>query len=96
MDPGGVRMMEKLYEEIEYYAYRYLDKKEISIITGALLECLDDSAHPVGRAFLSGRYKRKAEFHDSIIQLSKQLSSPAMQIEQKIAEQIFLNDSKTR
>ena len=34
--------------------------------------------------FMTGRIKRKAEFHDSIIQLSKQLSSPAMQIEQKI------------
>lgn len=96
MDPGGVRMMDEVSKEVEYYSYRYLDKKEIAIVTGALMECLNDPDHPIGRAFLAGRYKRKAEFNDSVIQLSKQLSSPAMQIEQRIAEQTFINDSKTR
>jgi hypothetical protein len=102
MDIGGIFMSEeisnikKLELDVEEYAYRYLSKYEISVITSVKLEWMSMDNHPIGRAFLRGRFKRKAEFHDSIIQLSKQLSSPAMQIEQKIAEQTFINDWKTK
>lgn len=88
--------IQKTLEDIEYYSYRYLSKSEIAVITGVPLSLLDNVEHGIGKAFLKGRYMRKAEFHDSIIKLSKQLSSPAMQIEQKIAEQTFINDSKLR
>ena len=81
-------------KEIENFAYRYLSRQEVSIITGVPLEKLIGQETEESLAFLRGRLIRKAEFHESIIQLSKQLSSPAMQIEQKIAEQTFLNDSK--
>ena len=81
-------------KEIESFAYRYLSRQEVSIITGVPLEKLIGQETEESLAFLRGRLIRKAEFHESIIQLSKQLSSPAMQIEQKIAEQTFLNDSK--
>lgn len=83
-------------EQIEYYAYRYLSKKEISTIVEVDPCRLDDDQSAEGRSFLIGRYKRKAEFHDSIIKLSAQLSSPAMQIERDIAEQVYINDSKIR
>ena len=88
--------IEQMQLDVEQYAYRYLSKYEISIICGVSEALLNRDDHAVGRAFLRGRFKRKAEFHDSIIQLSKQLSSPAMQIEQKIAEQTFINDWKTK
>lgn len=85
-----------ILDQIQYYSYRYLSKEEIALILDIGVWVLNDAQLPEGKAFLSGRYKRKAEFHDSIIQLSKQLSSPAMVIEQKIAEQTYLNDSRKR
>lgn len=85
-----------IIEQIEYYSYRYLSKKEIATIVEIDPFRLSDGQTEEGRAFLIGRYKRKAEFHDSIIKLSKQLSSPAMQIEHKIAEQVYINDTKIR
>ena len=85
---------ESILNEIEGFAYCYLEKHEIAAITGAILECLSDPEHEVGKAFLKGRYRRKAEFNQNLIKLSNQLSSPAMAIEQKIAEQAWLNDLK--
>lgn len=87
---------EAFYEEIENLSYRYMLKHEICTMTGANLEAMNDPDHLVGIAFLKGRYRRKAEYNDSVIKLSKQLSSPAMAIESKIAENAWLNDSKKR
>lgn len=91
-----VSNIQKVLNEIESFAYRYISKEEIALVCAISLDGLRNPEHPYGRAFMTGRIKRKAEFHDSIIQLSKQLSSPAMQIEQKIAEHVFINDSKLR
>lgn len=83
-------------KEIEHFAYRYLDKEEIAIVVGIPLDQLIDPEHSFGKAFMKGRLMRKAEFNDSVIRLSSQLSSPAMAIEQKIAEQIYINDLRKR
>lgn len=87
---------DEVLSEIEGFAYKYLLKHEIALITGADPSDLGNPDHPAGVAFLKGRYRRKAEFNDSLIQLSKQLSSPAMAIEYKIAESAYLNDQKKR
>ena len=81
-------------EEIQGFAYCYLSKEEIGIITGIDPLDLNDTDHAHYRAFMKGRLMRKAEFNNSLIQLSKQLSSPAMAIEYKIAENTHLNDLK--
>lgn len=94
--PPEKQLSESLLSEIEGFAYKYLLKNEIALITGVSLEHLNDPDHAAGIAFLKGRYLRKAEFNGNIIQLSKQLSSPAMAIEHKIAESVYLNDSKKR
>ena len=78
--------------EIQTFAYQYLTREEISIITGVADESLRDLENEAGKAFMRGRLLRKAEYHQSVINLSKQLSSPAMLIESKIAEQTYLND----
>jgi|GEM_PF-1222194 len=96
LPPPEKRLTEELLSEIQGFAYKYLLKNEIALITGVSLDHLNDPEHPAGIAFLKGRYLRKAEFNGNIIQLSKQLSSPAMAIEHKIAESAYLNDSKKR
>lgn len=94
--PPAKKYTDQLLEEVQGFAYKYLLKNEIALITGVALDHLNDPEHPAGIAFLKGRYLRKAEFNGSLIQLSKQLSSPAMAIEHKIAESAYLNDSKKR
>lgn len=75
--------------EIEELAYCYMLRDQIKIIVDCELSFSDDKAE---LAFQKGRLKRKAEFNSKIIQLSNQLSSPAMTIETKIAEDTFLRD----
>jgi hypothetical protein len=87
---------EEILAEVQDFAYRYMLKNEIAIITGVAIERLSDQEDPAGIAFLKGRYMRKAELNGSVIQLTKQLSSPAMAIEHKIAESTYLNDLKKR
>ena len=87
-------MGEELLQEIESFAYRYMLIDEIAVITGVPASDIADPDGPAGQAFLRGRLKRKAEFNDSLIQLSKQLSSPAMVIENKLAENTRINDMK--
>lgn len=82
--------------EIENFAYCYMLREETAIITGVDLDSLIDQECAAGIAFLRGRLKRKAEFHNNLIQLSKQLSSPAMTIEHKIAQDTYLNDIRKR
>lgn len=94
--PPEKKYTDQLLEEVQGFAYKYLLKNEIALITGVSQNHLNDPEHPAGIAFLKGRYLRKAEFNGSLIQLSKQLSSPAMAIEHKIAESAYLNDSKKR
>lgn len=84
---------EEVLKEIETFAYQYLTREEISMITGVEVESLRDLENEAGKAFMKGRLLRKAEYHQSVINLSKQLSSPAMLIESKIAEQTYLNDN---
>jgi hypothetical protein len=85
---------QELLDEVTDFAYKYLLIPEISTITDIPKELFKEDDHPVRLAFLKGRYLRKAEFNGSLITLSKQLSSPAMAIEHKVAESTFLNDSK--
>lgn len=85
---------EDLLQEVTTFAYKYLLVPEIALITGIDKFDLKDPDNEAGIAFLKGRYMRKAEFNSSVISLSKQLSSPAMAIESKIAEAAFLNDQK--
>ena len=85
---------EDLLQEIEHFAYCYMQRQEIAIITGTDADHLADPENPAGKALLTGRLKRKAEFNSAIIKLTAQLSSPAMAIEHKIAEQTYLNDLK--
>jgi hypothetical protein len=80
--------------EIERLAHLYMQRDEIAIITAAEIDHLADPEHVAGRALLKGRLIRKAEFNSAIIKLTGQLSSPAMAIEYKIAEQTYLNDIK--
>lgn len=90
--------MEDLNEEqlndIELFAYQYMLRADISLITGVGIDRLVNPEDPAGIAFLKGRLMRKAKFNGSLIQLTDQLSSPAMQIESKIAENTYLNDLK--
>jgi len=79
------------YREIELYAYAYLSKSEIALITEIDPELFLDDTEVI-KAFNIGRLKRKAEYNNEVIALSKQLSSPAMLIESKLAEQAALND----
>ena len=83
---------EEELKEVETFAYQYLTREEIEIITGISSELLRNLECEVGKAFIKGRLLRKAEYNQSVINLSKQLSSPAMLIESKIAEQTYLND----
>lgn len=84
-------MNEKL-EEIQQLAYRYMSKSEIATIAQVDLMGFSDEGSPLYQAFLKGRLIRKAEYNKSVIDLSNQLSSPALLIESKIAEQTYLND----
>jgi hypothetical protein len=81
--------------EIENFSYLYLTKEEIAIVTGSELQDLQDPEHSAFKAFQKGRLMRKAEFNNAVINLTKQLSSPAMAIEQKIAESTYLNDLRS-
>lgn len=79
----------EILKEIEELAYCYMLRDQIAII----VECnLDFDDHAVDQAFQKGRLKRKAEFNSKLIQLSNQLSSPAMNIESKIADETYLRD----
>jgi len=89
-------MAEDALKEIEDFAYRYLEKSEIALVTGVPLVKIDDESSLEGIAFLKGRLLRKAKFNESIIKLTDQLSSPAMAIELKIADAITINDRKIR
>ena len=75
--------------EIEDLAYCYMLRDQIEIIMDIGLDFRDDITE---LAFQKGRLKRKAAFNSKIIALSDQLSSPAMNIESKIAEDTFLRD----
>jgi hypothetical protein len=85
---------EEQLQEIEDFAYKYLQKKEIALILDFDATLLEDGDHPIFKAFWRGRLKRKAQFNFNVIQLSDQLSSPAQNIEAKIAENIYLDDKK--
>jgi len=80
--------------EIENFAYLYLEKREIAIVTGCDIESLNNEDSPECKAFMTGRLKRKAEFNRSLIKLTDQLSSPAMAIEHKLANTVQVNDRK--
>jgi hypothetical protein len=82
--------------EIENFAYCYMLRPEIALLVGTDITLISDIEHPAGIAFVKGRLRRKAEFNMNLIQLSKQLSSPAMQIEAKLSADTYLNDIKTR
>lgn len=84
---------EEQIKEVETFAYQYLTREEISLVTGVDVDELKDLSTDAGQAFTRGRLIRKAEFNQSVINLSKQLSSPAMLIESKIAQETFLNDN---
>jgi hypothetical protein len=79
-------------QEVENFAYLYLTKVETALITGVDSIDLNDPEHELYRAFQKGRLRRKAEFNGAVIKLTNQHSSPAMAIEQKIAEAAALND----
>ena len=81
--------------EIENFAYLYLERHEIAIITGANASDMADEQSPAYLSFQKGRLRCKAEYNSAVINLRKQLSSPAMAIEQKIAEAAYLNDLRT-
>lgn len=78
--------------EIELLAYRYMLKSEIATIMFHSSCDLLFKQQSAINAFEKGRLKRKAEYNGKIIELSNQLSSPAMNIEAKIAEDTFLRD----
>jgi hypothetical protein len=80
--------------EIESFAYLYLEKHEIALITGCDIESLNNEYSAECKAFITGRLKRKAEFNRSLIRLTDQLSSPAMAIEHKLATTVQVNDKK--
>lgn len=79
----------EVLQEVEDLAYCYMQRDQIVIITDCELDFGNDK---VELAFQKGRLKRKAKFNMKIITLSDQLSSPAMTIESKIAEETFLRD----
>jgi hypothetical protein len=82
-------------QEIEEFAYKYLEKREIAMVVQLPdPSVLDDEERPEYKAFWIGRLKRKAQFNHNVLTLSDQLSSPAQNIEAKIAETIYLNDKK--
>lgn len=83
---------EELLKEIEEFAYAYMSKAETAIFAECDIELLNDEENPIGKAFLIGRLRRKVKFNQVVIALSDQLSSPAMAIELKLAEQTYLND----
>lgn len=83
-------------EQIEFFAYRYLELSEVAEVTGVEIEQLKDFERDEAKAFRKGRLKRKAQFNENLMKLSDQLSSPAMAIEQKIADKIFINDNSLR
>lgn len=83
---------DELLKEVEQFAYAYMSKSEISRITKIDLSDFLDEEGPVFNSFDTGRLRRKAEFNNEVIALSKQLSSPAMNIEAKLAEQARLED----
>jgi len=85
---------DELLTEIQEFAHCYMLKAEIAIITGADIWDINDKEHPAGIAFLKGRLLRKAEFNTAVIKLTGQLSSPAMAIEHKMAESVYLNDMR--
>ncbi|RYE26849.1 MAG: hypothetical protein EOP45_03100 [Sphingobacteriaceae bacterium] len=91
-----MELTELQLQEIEDFAYKYLEKFEIAFILQLPdPRVLEDDLHPAYIRFRIGRLKRKAEYNHTVIKLSDQLSSPAQAIEAKMAERIFLNDKKT-
>lgn len=83
-------------EQIEFFAYRYLELIEVAEVTGVDIGQLKEPNSEHAKAFRKGRLKRKAQFNENLMKLSDQLSSPAMAIEQKIADKIFINDNSLR
>lgn len=83
-------------KEIEDFAYRYLRINEIALVTGVDLNLFKEEDHVVYKAFHKGRLIRKAEFNEKLIQLTNQLSSPAMALEKALAEDVKLDDLKKR
>lgn len=86
---------DKLLEDIETYAYRYMLKSEIEIILGATSDIWIDEVEAVN-AFNRGRLKRKADLNGKIIELSNQLSSPAILLEKTVSVETFLNDKLSK
>jgi len=83
-------------KEIEDFSYRYLRINEIALVTGVELDLFKEEGHAVYMAFHKGRLIRKAEYNEKLIQLSNQLSSPAMALEKALAEDVKLDDLKKR
>jgi hypothetical protein len=78
-------------QEIENLAYRYMLKHEIATII-CLSEEVIFSEQEAINAFNKGRLLRKADLNGKIIELSNQLSSPAILLETKLSDETFLND----
>lgn len=78
-------------QEIENLAYRYMLKPEIATII-CLSEEVIFSQQDAINAFNKGRLLRKADLNGKIIELSNQLSSPAILLETKLSDETFLND----
>ena len=76
-------------KEIEDFSYRYLRINEIALVTGVELDLFKEEGHAVYMAFHKGRLIRKAEYNEKVIQLSNQLSSPAMALEKALAEDLL-------
>lgn len=83
---------EEKLNEVQQLSYVYMSKSEIAIIAEVEISDLCDEQHELFKAFTKGRLIRKAEYNKKVIDLSNQLSSPALLIESKIAEQTHLND----
>jgi len=83
---------DEILKDVEQFAYAYMSKSEISRITRIDPDDFLDEKGSVFLAFDTGRLRRKAEFNNEVIALSKQLSSPAMNIEVRLAEQARLED----
>ncbi len=84
-------LSEEQITEIEELAYCYMTLDEITIIIEASED--DINHNDALLAFKKGRLKRKAEFNSKLIQLSNQLSSPAMNIENDLAKETYLKDA---
>lgn len=87
-----MELNEQQLTDIENFAYLYMSKAEIAIIVEIPFGEFTDPDSKAFTAFQKGRLKRKAEYNGAVINLTKQLSSPAMAIEREIAQAAYLND----